>query len=265
MHTWSPRDERRRGGLDVEVGERAPQPQRVALERVHAAQRVRAPPGPRSSRRACSTTRSPCRPSRARQVSASSSIGPRASSLTASARPRPPRARTRARSGGAGCAPRARASKPASTALRIAAAMATGSAAREIALASSTASQPASIASAASEAVPTPASRITGTRACSTISRRLYGLLIPMPLPIGDPSGITAAQPASSRRRARIGSSFVYGRHREALAHERLGRLEQLGRVGEQRPVVADHLELHPVGARAPRAPAARWSRPRAP
>src|SRR5215204_1385107 len=105
-----------------------------------------------------------------------------------------------------------RASYPASTALRIARAIAAGSAAREIALASSTASQPASIASAASEAVPTPASRITGTRACSTISRRLYGLLIPMPLPIGEPSGITAAQPASSRRRARIGSSFVYGR-----------------------------------------------------
>src|SRR3954447_12026489 len=32
-----------------------------------------------------------------------------------------------------------------------------------------------------------------------------------MPLPIGDPSGITAAQPASSSRRASIGSSFVYG------------------------------------------------------
>ena len=32
-----------------------------------------------------------------------------------------------------------------------------------------------------------------------------------MPLPIGAPSGITAAQPTSSRRRARIGSSFVYG------------------------------------------------------
>ena len=32
-----------------------------------------------------------------------------------------------------------------------------------------------------------------------------------MPEPIGEPSGITAAQPTSSRRRARIGSSFVYG------------------------------------------------------
>ena len=30
-----------------------------------------------------------------------------------------------------------------------------------------------------------------------------------MPDPIGEPSGITAAQPTSSSRRARIGSSFV--------------------------------------------------------
>jgi hypothetical protein len=42
--------------------------------------------------------------------------------------------------------------------------------------------------------------------------RTLYGLRIPDPDPIGDPSGITAAQPTSSRRRERIGSSFVYGR-----------------------------------------------------
>src|SRR5215217_7984805 len=91
-------------------------------------------------------------------------------------------------------------------------AIATGSAAREIALASSTASQPSSIASAASEAVPTPASRITGTRAWSTISLRLYALLMPIPLPIWELSGMTAAQPTSSRRRASIGSSFVYGR-----------------------------------------------------
>src|SRR2546423_672466 len=32
-----------------------------------------------------------------------------------------------------------------------------------------------------------------------------------MPLPIGEPSGITAAQPASSSRRASTGSSLVYG------------------------------------------------------
>ena len=87
----------------------------------------------------------------------------------------------------------------------------TGSFARAIALAISTPSQPSSIAIAASEAVPTPASQITGTPACSTMIARLYGLRMPMPLPIGAPSGITAAQPTSSSRRARIGSSFVYG------------------------------------------------------
>jgi len=87
--------------------------------------------------------------------------------------------------------------------------MATGSWAREMALAQSTPSQPSSIASAASEAVPTPASRITGTLARSTMIERLYGLQIPIPLPIGDPRGMTAAQPTSSRRRARTGSSVV--------------------------------------------------------
>ena len=61
----------------------------------------------------------------------------------------------------------------------------------------------------ASEAVPMPASRITGTSACSTIRRRLYGFRMPWPLPMGEPSGMTAAQPTSSRRRARTGSSVV--------------------------------------------------------
>ncbi len=71
---------------------------------------------------------------------------------------------------------------------------------------------------------------------------------MPMPLPIGEPSGITAAQPASSSRRARIGSSLVYGQHDEAVGDERLGGVQQLDRVGQQRVVVADHLELDPVG-----------------
>ena len=44
------------------------------------------------------------------------------------------------------------------------------------------------------------------------------------------------------------GSSFVYGQHDEAVVDELLGRLQQLGRVGQQRAVVADHLELDPVG-----------------
>ncbi len=89
-------------------------------------------------------------------------------------------------------------------------AIATGSAAREIALATQHARRaPYSIASAASDAVPMPASSTTGTVADSTMSCRLAGLAIPCPLPIGEPSGMTAAQPTSSRRRARTGSSVV--------------------------------------------------------
>jgi hypothetical protein len=65
------------------------------------------------------------------------------------------------------------ASRPACTAWRIASAIRTGSRARVTALANSTPSQPSSMATAASEAVPTPASRITGTLACSRMMRRL--------------------------------------------------------------------------------------------
>ena len=67
------------------------------------------------------------------------------------------------------------------------------------------------VASAASLAVPMPASRITGTPAAAVIISMLCGLAMPSPVPIGEPSGITAAQPTSSRRRASTGSSVVYG------------------------------------------------------
>lgn len=95
------------------------------------------------------------------------------------------------------------------TAAAIAAAIAGGSAARVTAVANSTASQPSSIASAASLAVPIPASSTTGTPAAATIISMLCGLAMPSPVPIGDPSGMTAAQPASSSRRASTGSSLV--------------------------------------------------------
>ena len=103
------------------------------------------------------------------------------------------------------------AARPASTASLIATAISSGSAARVIAEATSTPAQPSSIARAASLAVPIPASRITGTPARSTIIAMLCGFLMPSPEPIGAPSGITAAHPASSRRSASTGSSFVYG------------------------------------------------------
>ena len=95
------------------------------------------------------------------------------------------------------------------TAAAIAAAIAGGSAARVTALARSTASQPNSIANAASLAVPIPASRITGTPAAATIISMLCGLEMPSPVPIGDPSGITAAHPVSSSLLASTGSSLV--------------------------------------------------------
>ncbi len=110
-----------------------------------------------------------------------------------------------------GMRPARYASRPASTACRMPSAMRTGSCARVTAEASITPAHPSSIASAASDAVPAPASRITGTRACSTISWKLCGLRMPSPEPMGDPSGMIAAQPTSSSFRASTGSSFVYG------------------------------------------------------
>src|SRR5687767_1982757 len=101
--------------------------------------------------------------------------------------------------------------RPDSTASFIAAAMATGSCARAMAVFISTPSAPSSIAIAASDAVPTPASTITGTRACALMMRMLFGFWMPSPEPIGAPSGMTAAAPASSSLRQITGSSLVYG------------------------------------------------------
>src|SRR4030095_9703371 len=80
-----------------------------------------------------------------------------------------------------------------------------------IAVFMSTPSQPSSIAMAASDAVPTPASTMTGTVTASRMSLRLYGLRMPSPEPMGAPSGITAAAPASSSFLHMMGSSLVYG------------------------------------------------------
>ena len=107
--------------------------------------------------------------------------------------------------------PAARASYPAATASRMARAIRSGSAARVMADAISTPAQPSSMANAASLAVPMPASRMTGTPACSTIIAMLCGFRMPSPDPIGAPSGITAAHPTPSSCRASTGSSLVYG------------------------------------------------------
>ena len=75
----------------------------------------------------------------------------------------------------------------------------------------------------------------------------LCGLRMPSPEPIGAPSGITAAQPASASLRARIGSSLVYGSTTKPSATRRLGGVEQFDRVGQQGDLVGDDLELDPV------------------
>src|SRR5512133_288746 len=110
-----------------------------------------------------------------------------------------------------GTRPARKALRPAETASRIASAMSTGSFASAIAVFIRMATAPSSIAMAASLAVPTPASTRTGTFAVSMMIRRLYGLRMPRPLPIGAPSGMMAAQPASWSRCAVTGSSLVYG------------------------------------------------------
>src|SRR6185312_15483168 len=107
-----------------------------------------------------------------------------------------------------GIRPARRASRPAITAARIAAAMRRGSCALATAVLSSTPSQPSSIACAASEAVPMPASRITGTGLVAQMRSMAYVLMMPSPLPIGEPNGMTAAAPASASLRQLTGSSL---------------------------------------------------------
>ena len=108
---------------------------------------------------------------------------------------------------------------------------------------------------AASEAVPTPASTITGTRLCSRMIRRLYG--------------IADAEAGADRRRERhhrraaellealAGDRIVgdVGQHHEALAAPaRAAASIVAAHVGEERLLVADHLELHERCRRPPRA-----------
>ena len=101
---------------------------------------------------------------------------------------------------------------------------------------------------------------------CARGSRRCCrGCRIPMPLPIGEPSGMIAAQPTSSSRRARIGSSVVYGSTTKPSSTSRSAAASSSTRVGQQRLLVADHLQLDPARCRTPRARAARSSPHRGP
>ena len=119
---------------------------------------------------------------------------------------------------------------------------------RDTELASSTPSQPSSIASAASEAVPIPASRITGTPARSAMMPHVVG--------VADPhAGADRRAERHHRGAARLLEPpredrivVRVGQDREAVVDQGLGRLDQLDRIREEGAVVADHLELHPVG-----------------
>ena len=105
--------------------------------------------------------------------------------------------------------PASRAVCPASTARRKARAIAMGSPEEAMAVFTKTASAPISRASAACEGAPSPASTMTGTRACSMMMRRKSRESRPRFEPIGAPSGMTAAAPTSSRRFARTGSAWM--------------------------------------------------------
>ena len=147
-----------------------------------------------------------------------------------------------------GMRPARRASQPASTARRIALAIFVGSSAPKIELATRMASQPSSIASAASDAVPIPASSTTGTPARSTMIAMLYGLRIP---------GAGSDRRAERHHRGAphvlqpAGEDRVVvrvGKDGEAVGDQRFGGVEQLDRVRVERAVVADHLQLDPIG-----------------
>ena len=99
---------------------------------------------------------------------------------------------------------------PADTASLIAEAIMIGSFAAAMAVFSRTPSKPSSIALAASLAVPNPASMINGTSVISSrIIRSEVSLARPIPVPMGAPSGMTAAAPASISRFAKTISSDV--------------------------------------------------------
>ena len=94
-------------------------------------------------------------------------------------------------------------------ACRMAWAIRTGSFACAMPVFISTAVAPSSMAMAASLAVPTPASITTGTFTVSRMMRRLAGLRMPRPEPMGAARGITAAQPSASSLWHTTGSSVT--------------------------------------------------------
>ncbi|ABA48197.1 hypothetical protein BURPS1710b_3706 [Burkholderia pseudomallei 1710b] len=104
------------------------------------------------------------------------------------------------------------AARPASTPRANARAMISGCVACDTAVFSNTPSKPHSITWHACDGTPSPASTMSGTSGSRSRSTRSpYGFTMPLPVPIGAPHGISASQPASSRRRAITRSSVQYG------------------------------------------------------
>ena len=154
--------------------------------------------------------------------------------------------------------PAPRASTPASTAWRIACAIATGSVAREIALAHST-----------RVAAELHRQRRVGGRADAGVEDHRHARRLDDEREVGGVGDPLAAADRRAERHDRRAADVLQaagehrvvarvGQHDEAVVDELLGGDEQLRRVGQQRALVADDLELDPVGAAAPRGRAAR-------
>ena len=77
----------------------------------------------------------------------------------------------------------------------------------------------------------------------------LLGLRMPWPEPIGLPAGITLVRAGLFES---AGDDRVVGRvaqHLKAVGDEPLGRFQRGDRIGQQRALVGEHFELHPIGA----------------
>ncbi len=144
--------------------------------------------------------------------------------------------------------PASRPARPATTARRKARAMRPGSPAVPMAVLTSTASAPSSMASAAWLGAPRPASTTTGTVACSTMISRAPRVRSPWLDPIHEPSGMTVAQPASSRCLQSSGIGRAVGQDGEPLPAERLGRPQRFHRVGQEIAGIGRDLQLDPLG-----------------
>ena len=139
--------------------------------------------------------------------------------------------------------------RPAMTACFMASAISTGSCALAMPVFIRTASAPSSMAMAASEAVPTPASTMSGTPLI--ISRRMRmcaTFWMPMPLPMGAPSGMIGRCAGIDQA---LGENDVVGgigKHGEPFLHQYARGFQRGLHVGIERGLVADDFELDPIG-----------------